>query len=104
MLGVAPGEPVDLHDLMYRFTLDTFSRIGAQEPRAVSSAGSACHHTRVRPLFCPLVRRERERERGPPGAGALAQDARMSTHCGRSNISSFPQRPKKPPSSAPLQA
>lgn len=26
--GVTPGSPVDLHDLMYRFTLDTFARIG----------------------------------------------------------------------------
>jgi len=26
--GVTEGAPIDLHDLMYRFTLDTFARIG----------------------------------------------------------------------------
>jgi cytochrome P450 len=39
-LGVAPGAAVDLQDLMYRFTLDTFARIGfGTDPGCLTTPG-----------------------------------------------------------------
>ncbi|GBF98692.1 sterol 14-demethylase [Raphidocelis subcapitata] len=38
--GVEPGAPLDLHDLMYRFTLDTFAKIGfGTDPGCLTTAG-----------------------------------------------------------------
>ncbi|KAI8475806.1 MAG: cytochrome P450 [Monoraphidium minutum] len=38
--GVEPGAPLDLHDLMYRFTLDTFARIGfGTDPGCLTAEG-----------------------------------------------------------------
>jgi hypothetical protein len=63
-LGVAPGAAVDLQDLLYRFTLDTFARIGGRRavkglsyfspfswPHAARAASRGAAKTRRGPSF-----------------------------------------------------